>query len=61
MLTKLSIETHLLERETMSLVRPELSKSKKQSNLGAGVKCEVRVATSEVVKCEVPVRGINAR
>ena len=27
----------------------------------AGVKCEVRSVRCEVVKCEVPVRGINAR
>ena len=27
----------------------------------AGVKCEVLGARCEVVKCEVPVRGINAR
>ena len=27
----------------------------------AEVKCEVRSARCEVVKCEVPVRGINAR
>jgi len=27
----------------------------------AGVKCEVRGVRCEVVKCEVPVRGINAR
>ena len=31
------------------------------SQTGAGVKCEVRGARCEVVKCEVPVRGINAR